>query len=181
MGKYIYLEFLIPIKDYLTTLKIREAIFDWLIPLIITLLAYIFILRGSQYTESLKQLNGYIISLLGILIGFSITSVTLLVTSSSKNIEELQETVASQRKIAGQKINLYQLILINFTFVLMVEVFTLAINLIYALIDAASSKATNFWVFFCVANIFLLSNIILLSIRNTTNIYFVFLFNKNKK
>ena len=83
---------------------------------------YVCILKESSYTESIKQFNGYIITLLGILIGFSMTSVTLLVTSNSKNIERLQETLTN-RKVETQLINLYQLVLINFVFVLMIEIF----------------------------------------------------------
>jgi hypothetical protein len=180
MREYIYLEFLIPIHDYLVTIKRREVVFDWVIPLLLGILIYFFVLKGSKYTDSIKQLNGYIISLLGILIGFSITSITLLVTSSNKNVEELQLKPSDNRKIGTQVINLYQLILINFTFVLMVEVFTLAINLIYALVDASGTKMADYWTIFYTLNTFLFSSIILMSVRNTTNIYFVFM-KKNKK
>ena len=177
MNKYIYLEFLTPIKDYITTLKQREFVFEWFVPFIVALLIYVCILKESSYTESIKQFNGYIITLLGILIGFSMTSVTLLVTSNSKNIERLQETLTN-RKVETQLINLYQLVLINFVFVLMIEIFTLLINLIFSLIDTVSDKPKEIWMYFYSINIFLLLNIVLLSIRNTTNIYFVFLANK---
>jgi hypothetical protein len=166
MREYIYFEFLFPINDYLVTVKRREVIFDWIIPLLLSLLIYFFVLKGSTYTDSIKQLNGYIISLLGILIGFSITSITLLVTSSNKNVEELQSNPSYNRKIGAQVINLYQLILINFTFVLMVEVFTLAINLVYALLDAAGKKTADYWTIFYTLNTFLFSSIILMSVRN---------------
>ena len=40
MNKYIYLEFLTPIKDYITTLKQREFVFEWFVPFIVALLIY---------------------------------------------------------------------------------------------------------------------------------------------
>ncbi|MFN5516056.1 MAG: hypothetical protein ACK5CA_15285 [Cyanobacteriota bacterium] len=177
MNKYIYLEFLTPIKDYITTLKKREFVFEWFVPFIMALLIYVFFLEKGSYKESIKQLNGYIITFLGILIGFSMTSVTLLVTSNSKNIERLQGT-QTERRVETQLINLYQLVLINFVFVLMMEIFTLLINLIFSLVDTVSNKPKEIWMYFYTVNVFLLLNIVLLSIRNTTNIYFVFLANK---
>jgi hypothetical protein len=181
MNKYIYLEFLIPIKDYWATLKTREVIFDWLIPLVAASFIYVFVLKNSNYTDSIKQFNGYIITLLGILIGFSMTSITLLVTSNGKNIERLQETPTDERRIGKQLINLYQLVLINFVFVLMVEIFSLLINLIFSLVDTVSDKPKEIWMYFYAVNVFLLLNIVLLTIKNTTNIYFVFLANKKNR
>ncbi|AIE75852.1 hypothetical protein D082_33240 [Synechocystis sp. PCC 6714] len=105
------------------------------------------------------------------------TSITLLVTSNSKNIERLQET-QTNRKVEKQPINLYQLVLINFVFVLMIEIFTLLVNLMFCLVDIISDKPKETWKYFYTVNLFLLLNIVLLSIRNTTNIYFVFLANK---
>lgn len=174
LGKYLYLEFLFPVKDYLATLKLKEAIFDFALPLAISFSVYFFVLRSSPYSDALKEVNGYVVNFLGILIGFSIASVTLLITSSSKNVESLQENYSGNRRVGSQRINLFQLILITFTSVLMVEIFTLIFNLFFTLSIALNQKIREYWSCFYSVNLFLMMHIIFLNIRNITNLYFVF-------
>lgn len=174
-GKYLYLEFLIPVKDYFATLKLREAIFDFLIPVMASEILYLYLLKDSPYNDSIKDFNGHILSFLSVFIGFSIAAVTLFITSNNKNIERLQEDYSDGRKIGGRKITLYQLVLIIFTYALVIEVLALIFNLTYFLTSSINSSIKSLWSLFYAIDIFLLMHILSLNLRNITNLYFVFL------
>lgn len=169
--EYLYLEFLIPIKDYFIVLKSHECIFDWGIPLIFSTLSYFLCIKGLSLKNKI-DFNGYVINFLAILIGFSITCITILFTSDSENVKQLRNS-DTERKIGNKKINLFQLIFITFSFVLIMEFLTLVSILIYDLIYI-SEERHRFSSLFFVANILLLSNIIALNIRNISNFYFIF-------
>lgn len=176
IGRLLYVEFLIPIKDYLITVKPKEFLFDWLLPILVAVLTYVLILRTATYTNETKDFVGQILNVLGVLLGFSIASVTLLLTSASQTIEQLKNTLAIGRRIGGNAINIYQLTLITFNFLLFIEISGTLINLMYSLassidIDFRHSTWKAFYAFDC----FLITQVLALNIRNTTNMYMVFL------
>ncbi|MEM8780872.1 MAG: hypothetical protein AAGF26_18820 [Cyanobacteria bacterium P01_G01_bin.49] len=175
-GKWLYLEFLIPVKDYLTTLKPKEFVFDWIFPISSAFLIYIFVLRAGQYSDETEEFIGNIINVLGVLFGFSIASITLLITTSSESISRIKRTPAKNRRISGKSISIYQLTIITFTFLLFLEVFGLLLNFGYSLAASLYEDfRINSWRIFYSIDCFLLIQVIALNIRNTTNIYFVFL------
>lgn len=169
--KYLYLEFLIPIKDYFITLEAHEFIFDWVIPIVFSIISY-FLFINCLSLKNKIDFNGYIINFLAILIGFSITCITILSTSDNENVKQLKIS-ETKRRVGSKKINLYQLIFITFSFVLIMEISTLTFILIYDLIYI-SEKRQRFSDLLFVVNILLLSNIIALNIRNISNFYFIF-------
>ncbi len=175
-GQWFYLEFLIPLKDYMVTLKCREGLFDWFVPALIAVIVYIFVLRTATYTSDAKDFIGQILNVLGILIGFSIASVTLLLTSTSKTIEQLKEHVANKRKVGGLPISSYQLTLITFNALLFIEISGTLVNLFYGLVASVNTDfRTASWKLFYAFDCFLISQVLALNIRNTTNLYLVFL------
>ena len=126
ISRYIYLEFLQLVKDYFATLKKNEFLFEWGIPIIVSVIFYFFSKTNLQeFSETLL----IIINVLAILIGFSIATITILSTTSSKNVNDLKK-ILSERKIGGQRITLYQLMMITFSFMLFIEIFLLIYNLI---------------------------------------------------
>lgn len=175
LGRYVYLEFLIPFKDYIVTLKLREVIFDLCLPFIISIVFYFFVIRNGKYNDDIKEFNSHIIAFISVLIGFSIAAVTLLITSNNRNVEALQENYSGERRIGNRRISLYQLVLIIFTSALIVEFLTLLFNLGYFLVSSLNANFKNLWGVFYAINIFLIMHIIFLNIRNITNLYFVFL------
>lgn len=176
IGRWLYLEFLIPVKDYLITLKRRECLFDWLVPLLLAIFAYIFVLRPATYTNETKEFVGQIVNVLGVLLGFSIASVTLLLTSSSQTIEQLRNNIADGRKIGGTPISVYQLTLITFNILLFLEMSGTLINLMYGLVTSVDIGFRDYtWKVFYTFDCFLITQVLALNIRNTTNMYLVFL------
>ncbi len=176
MGRWLYLDFLTLVEDYFSTLKFREVSFDWGIPAVFSAFTYLaFSLSGSQ-TGISKDLAGQVLDILGILFGFSIASLTLLITSNSENISEMQNTPTYNRRVSGRPINLYELTVITFTFVLLTEMSGILLNFIYIL-AASLSEAFRLltWKFFYTLDCFLMVQVVALNLRNTANIYFVFL------
>ena len=171
MKKLFYTEFLLPIKDYFSTLKLNEFIFEWFVPGLLSVLIYLYIIDTLK-PETIKQINGYVINCLAILIGFSVTCLTILSTNSSKNVEDLKD-VYSERYIDGHKVSLHQLIIINFIFLLVIEFFNLIYNLSFV-IFVNTSFATKYMAEFYSFSIFITAHVIFLNVRNVTNFYLVF-------
>lgn len=170
LPKLFYFEFLIPIKDYFYTINKKEFIFEWLYPIILSICIYFIILPGLTI-EHILNFNSYLINALAILIGFSITTITILSTSSNKNIDSLK-VKQSERKLDHQKISLYQLIFITYSFVLIMEFLAILYNLSYYLVYSSTFLVKYSKVTFSI-NIFLILHIILLNIRNIVNFYFI--------
>lgn len=176
--KILYTEFSYPIEHYFSTVESNEFIFDILLPFIISSVAAVvlFTKQGTIVPSDASEFFKTVITLLSILVGFTISNITILAATSDKL------TILSTKKIKNKQVNLYQLMNINFIFVLFSEVATLIINLISVLLISYSIgffEDNINWII--IIDIFLLSHIFLLNIRNITNFYFVlFDFNKNK-
>ena len=169
--KIVYHEFLFPIIDYAKTLKLNEFLFDLFLPFIIAIVAGYFIIKNDCIilVESADSLFKTVITLLSILIGFTVSSITILASTGSRIEEKMTE-----RKIGKTKINLFQLTNIFFTFALFSEVFTLVINLMSVIMLSYNVKIVqNHLNELVVFNLFLLSHILLLNIRNMSNFYFI--------
>lgn len=173
--RFLYLEFLLPIGHYFSTLRENEVIFDWIIPIIIGAIGFVF---GLLFNISLDKSNSIeffktIITLLSILVGFSITSLTII--SSTSKLTGTLMNVPTDRKIGNTTVNLYQLMNINFIFALFSEILTIILNLGAVLLASSNIifdiRYINLIILF---NLILISHIFLINIRNITNFYFVF-------
>lgn len=171
MKEYIYLEFLWPIKDYFCTLEKNEFVYDWIIPILISCLAY-FLCKNDLCYNQVATFSGYIINALAILIGFSITSITILATTDNERTKHLK-SIKTRRTIGNEPISLYQLIFITFTFALIVEIILLIINILSSInIGVLQDISTRRLIF--AINTILLFHVVFLNIRNITNFYHIF-------
>lgn len=112
------------------------------------------------------------INLVGILLGFSITIITILVTGGNLNLEEIKR-IKTKTVISGQPISLFRSLLINFTYSVVIEAFLLLSFLIYpflfSIIDIPSyMKFGGFSV-----TVVLVIHTLLLTVRNMSNLYFI--------
>lgn len=166
----MYIEYLYPIEHYFKVIKKNEASFDLVLPIIITLVGCIVLYRykGIISEDDVKGLLGTIITLLSILVGFTITSIAIL-TTTGENLK--QET---NRKIGSKVINLHQLSTIFFIFALFSEIVTLMINLsALVLIYYNMQLVTSHLNIIVAVNILLVSHILFINVRNVTNFYFM--------
>ena len=159
-----------PPRDYVKTLNLGEAFVDILAPIVLILiLAACF--RGNTIT-GLPSLNAVIINLLAIVVGFSITSITILSASSSKVVVDLQEKL-SDRSLEGVKISLFRFLHLGLAYGLFIEIVSLAFNLCISFgITIGYESKLGAWT--CVLNAFLICHVIMLNLRNVTHLYFVF-------
>lgn len=171
MRKLLYIEFLFPIGDYFRTLNLKESVYEIFTPGVAAIIVYFKLLR-PPVISGISEYFSSILTLLAILIGFSIASVTVLATNSSSNVEELKKTM-TERKIGGEKVSLFRLIIITFIFALLIELFSLIFNLTYGLLYKTGHLKWLIEEYYAV-NVFLLLHIFLLNIRNITNFYFIF-------
>lgn len=173
--RFLYTEFLLPIKHYFLTLKENEATFDLVFPLafgVIGLLLGIFFKINIDQSNAIDFIKS-LVTLLSILVGFSITSLTIIATATK--LTDTLMNVKTKRKIGYKEINLYQMMNITFIFALFSEMFTLILNLAVVL---SISFSINFLIVhinsIILIDIVLISHIFLINIRNITNFYFVF-------
>lgn len=165
--KYI----LYPFIDYFKMTTRVEKFFDFIIPIIIVGVLFWFGIRNDNRLEIIKLIKDYlslVINLLAILIGFSITGLTLFATGTSDNIVKLKEE-KTKRKLNGTFITLYQLLTNTISFTLILEIFTLLSCCLYYLIYR---NDYNFYFFNTING--LVFSIIFINIRNSFNFYHIF-------
>ncbi|ADE37479.1 hypothetical protein [Methanohalophilus mahii] len=166
----IYLEFTYPIEHYFTVATREEKIWDIVLPLIFGAIGYFLIIYFDFTipTKNIDQLFPSVIILLSILIGFTISTVTILANSR----DELK--VETDRIIEEVKINLYQLMNIWFIITLFSEIIALVFNMVILLLASYGVPlVTNNINLIIAINIYLISQVLLLNVRNITNFYFI--------
>jgi hypothetical protein len=126
----------------------------------------------SAEFENVTELIGTILNLLAILIGFSITAVTILSASDSATVRELKQA-ESDRTLDGKPVSLFRLLHLRLTYTLLTEIFALVVNLCVAYSQTLKDAAPISGVVLSV-NALLLLHIIAVNLRNTVSLYLVF-------
>lgn len=175
---FLYMEYIYPIMHYFKIIRKNEVIFDLVLPTIIAIIGFLIISShaGVISNNDLKELLITIITLLAILVGFTISSIATLVTTSEKLDQK------TERKIGDKFINLYQLSNIFLIFSLFSEIAALILNLSALVLISYSVKLlTNNLNILVAINILLISHILFITIRNITSFYFTqFVLHSNK-
>ena len=146
----------------------------WIIPAI--LVAGIGALLACKAVVSRETIQGflpYVVGLMATLIGFTITCVTILTTSSSPNVDEIRTITDDRVPRTGDSISIYQWVLTQFSFLLILEFACLAFNLLYGLL-LAISRFTQAGKLFLVLDSYLLLTIIIINLSNIGQFYMVF-------
>ncbi len=120
----------------------REKIEVLGFPLIFSLGVYA--LKFTTFTDCQKFIDGFINTLLTIaslLIAFEVASITILMTSPSKNIEFAKKTPTKRKTVKGYGLSYYQLILIRNFYTSIVLMFLILAGLLFKLtINIMSQK-----------------------------------------
>lgn len=163
----MYLDFFILILDYFKTLTKRVFIYEWLIPFIICIGT--FCLCYFYGTPSIiENFNNNVIRLLAVLVGFSITIITILTTGHSRNLEEIK-SFKTKVEINKKKISLFRLLIINFTYSVIIEVLLIVNSLLYPFVlDRIVLPSLIKYIGFSIV-IALIVHVLLLTIRNLTD------------
>lgn len=167
----MYLEFLLLIADYFRTVSKRVFIFEWLLPLLVGVGIFLLLFFGTT-TSATIVFKDNAINLLGILVGFSITIITILTTGQGQNLDEIKNK-KTNIKINKKNITLFRLLLINFTYSVIVEVGLIIVCLIYPLLIENINFNQNLkYIGFSIL-VFLILHIMLLTMRNLTDFYLI--------
>lgn len=90
LGKYIYMEWLFPVKDYYCSIRKNEVFFEIIFPLLCALGCTYSYFRLGKVHNALDGLSGLLPTAISILIGFTVMLITLLLTSNGENINKLK-------------------------------------------------------------------------------------------
>lgn len=180
MGKYIYGEWLVPVVDYYRVLKRKEGIYEIIVPLVISGIVSGIYGYLNCVLPALLKLRDVLPSSLAILIGFSITCITVLITSNNDNVLNIKQRHTDGRIIGGQEISIYQWFLVMFIYVLLVQIFLLLI----VFFTAFSLRVYNrewFLIMQLFIEVSLFLHVMFILIRSISNFYFVFFKKSNSK
>jgi len=169
----MYLEFLLLITDYFRTLSFRIVLYEIIVPMLVSL-AIFFLLFFGENLIGFSDFNQSVLTLLGVLSGFSITIITILNTSNSNNIEEIKKRMTVYQ-IGNKKISLFVLLIINFTYSVVVELLLIIVCLFYPFLIANVDMNFNFKLGCFSLLCGVVVHILLLTIRNLTDFYFILL------
>lgn len=172
-------EISIPIVDFFRLKKRWEKLLFILVPIIFGVINYIYILfciKNCNLNFKINDVfNDYLnlqINVMALFITFSMAYLTILVTSSSKNVDELKTRTSCIYELNKQPVFLYQIILTELTYSIIIEIILLALSFIQKLLLVICSKEC-IDIFFSI-DVILLVHIILILLRNVKNIYFSF-------
>lgn len=172
IGRIFYFEWLILVIDYFKSIGLKEKIFDVVVPFGAGCIVSIICMIYGKIDFATKQLADVLISLISILIGFSVMLVTLLLTSGGRGIEELKQK-KTDKIIHNEKVSLFQKLHIQFTFSLICEILLLIIILSYYFFITITN--IGYWqMFFLIIFISMTLNILLSIFRGIVNVYFVY-------
>lgn len=163
--------FLIPVADYFVTLRKREVLMDWGFPAVAAI-AIAMIVPADIAHKHLAGLKDTAVNLLAIFTGFSVTALTLLVTSESTSIRNAKAQT-SDRSIRGTTISQFQLIHATISFSVIAQITALLLNLTIAFSIPLIADHRVSWMFYTL-DAFLLTHVFLLNLRHVAYLYFLF-------
>lgn len=173
MCNFIYTDWKYPIKHYWTVLKGPEKCYEIIAPIIISIICIIICWLYDGILPSILKLRDLLPSALSILIGFTITSITMLVSNESASIKVIKEKKTNDRTINGEVISLYQWLLILFIYVLIAQSGLLLLSFLSVIIARIVGNSCILLVVLGVETFFLL-HIVFLLIRCISYIYFTY-------
>ncbi len=172
LGKYIYSEWLFPIKDYYCSIRKNEIVFEIVIPALCAVGCTLCYLHAGKIYNALGGLANLLPTAISILIGFTVMLITLLLTSNSENVNNLKE-VSTFKMLYKEPTSLYQGLHIQFSHSLFSEVVLLLLVFCY-LFWHGLGVPIIIAAIFLVAEIYLTLNILLSVLRGITSLYFSF-------
>ena len=179
LGKYIYMEWLIPIKDYYFSIRKNEVIFEIAVPFLISVVCSFMYFNSGKIFIALDGLSELLPTAISILIGFTVMLITLLLTSSGDNVE-LLKTIETDKVLYKKPVTLYQGLHIQFSHSLLSEIFLLLLICLYLFLKGVGLHMAV-GVGMLGIEIYLTLNILLSILRGIANLYFSFYNSKNEK
>lgn len=130
---------LVPLRDYYQSRK--RIWIKYLIPVVLGLLALagalIFNIGNETIRSTFSEFVNVQINVVAILVSFSVAIISILVTADNANIKSLKEEMADStqyKPVGGKQLSLFQILLSNIAYNVIVEIIYLVILIGIALI-----------------------------------------------
>ena len=146
LGSFVYTEWIRPLHDYYCTILLPEVIYEIVVPIIISLVCSIIYKTNNKTAIALSKLADILPTVVSILIGFTVMLITILLTVSGGNIEELKKQ-KTNKKIGGKFVSLYQGLHIQFSHSLLLEIALLLMVLVYLFLHGLCKNGTVEFIF----------------------------------
>lgn len=172
--KGLGLESSIIIFDYYQSLKGKEWIWEFIFPIITSIVITIIYYCNNTITPALHKLADLLPTTISILIGFSTMVTTLLITSESKRIEKLKETTVENKKIRKNNLTLYRKVLIKSCHSLLIEIILLFIVFLYLYLHGLNIINGCISFLFLLFETLYLIEVLISIFSNIKEIYFAF-------
>lgn len=142
------------ICDFYKSIKLSELIESLLLPILVSLLVFIFLGKKIN-NDFLSSFNDSILTITSFLIAFSICAVTLLFSTSSKNIDLAKQTPTDRLNREGNKITYFQLIQIRSYYNVIIEFILIILSISYKILSIGINVTALFYI-----NLFLIIHIL---------------------
>lgn len=166
----MYKSYLILVNDYLCSLQ-RNIIFDIIIPFFISIVGFFLLVYEIIIID--KSFITNILSVLGILAGFSITAVTILTSIDNNSVNELKKSM-TDIYIDGVQISLFRRLYILISYSILISLILIIFNTIGYTIPLAKIFPKLFICFLKSFDMFFILHVFFLNIRNITSLYFLY-------
>ncbi|TXK03825.1 hypothetical protein [Flagellimonas aequoris] len=151
-----------------------NAIFDIVLPFLVAGLCYVLM------TQDLLVINrsflSDILSVLGIIAGFSVTAIALLATSDSEGIKELKQKQTGL-SVDGIEISAFRRFYILVSYSVLISFIAILINVIGYLIPWSQLISQTAIMIIKSLNLWMIFHIFFINIRNISSLYFVYFTN----
>jgi len=169
--KFIYTDFSFTIIDYIFTIKKREVVYEWIVPITLSVLVYFKIddIPGiSINCDFIKSIISILINMFAILVGFTMAAIAIFTTADISKIEILKKD--SERKIHGKRISNYRFVFLNLIYSAISSLFMLLLTLFFTIALYFDKYSLLILAILCFGTL----HVLFLSIRNITTLYFIF-------
>ncbi|GIW48762.1 MAG: hypothetical protein KatS3mg079_238 [Caloramator sp.] len=174
----MFKKILMIIRDFLKCSKTKEILDVYIIPLIFVLILLFFYKKFNSNIKSIgyftKTFVDNVITVASLLAAFGVASITIILTSSSKNIEIAKEKIIPDRKDGDNiSITYYKLLLVRSYYNIIIQFLLLFISIIVKFIIC-----DKIIIFILSIELWLLLHSIFVQVFTIINLYFLMWENK---
>lgn len=165
----MYLEYLVLIFDYFKTLSKKNFLFEICIPITLGIGVGCVLNYFPDYINTSRFIDNSI-NIIGVLLGFTLAIITFFVASDNPNIDKTKKYITKHR-IGKKNISLYRLLIINYSYLIIIEATICLGFLVGGLFYLTLSPC--YQIIIKSIYITLVTHVFLLTIRSITDLYFV--------
>ena len=110
------MEYILLFIDFLRTREKRIFLVNVIIPLIVSIIVFLYS-DSCRFYSVVDAIQSDILSVIGILLGFTISVFAIFLTSEGANIEKARNSYIEKVKLGSEPVSLYRAITINFTYI----------------------------------------------------------------